>query len=74
VLRLGVAQVEPARTDMTWADARRISILNSSGERFPIHISNVHEFGVLDRTATEFMPPEIVLEASPAAKEILRTT
>ena len=70
VLRLGIAQVELARDDVTWQDARQVSILNSSGKNFPIRISNVSEFGVLDRTATEFMPPEIFLEASPPASEV----
>jgi hypothetical protein len=69
VLRLGIAQVELARHDVTWQDARRVSILKSSGKDFPIRISKVSEFGVLDRTATEFMPPEEVREVSRPANE-----
>jgi len=69
VLRLGIAQVELARDDVTWQDARRVSILKSSGKDFPIRISKVSEFGVLDRTATEFMPPEEVREVSRPANE-----
>lgn len=70
VLRLGIAEVELARDDVTWKDLRQISILKSSGKDYPIRISNVSEFGVLDRTATELMPPEIFLEASPPASEV----
>ena len=47
VLRLGIAQVELARDDVTWQDARRVSILKSSGKDFPIRISKdrVHAAG-----------------------------
>lgn len=69
VLRLGVAQVELARDDVTWQDARRVSILKSSGKDFPIRISKVSEFGVLDRTATDFVPPDEILESSPPANK-----
>ena len=70
VLRLGVAQVELARDDVTWQDARRVSILRNSGKDFPIRISKVSEFGMLDRTATELVPPEDVLDGARPANEV----
>jgi esterase/lipase superfamily enzyme len=70
VLRLGVAQVELARPDVTWKDARQISILKNRSDKYPIRISDISEFGVLDRTATEFMSPELLLEASRPANEV----
>lgn len=72
VLRLGLAQIELGRTDLAWQDARHISSLKRGGKGYPIpiRVSNVTEFGVLDRTATELMPPEIFLEGSRPASQV----
>ena len=72
VLRLGLAQIELARADLAWEDVRHISTLKSGGKDYPvpIRVSGVTEFGVLYRTATEFMPPEVFLEASRPASEV----
>ena len=72
VLRLGLAQIELARADLAWQDARHISNLKRGGKGYPIpiRVSGVTEFGVLDRTATELMPPEIFLEASQPANQV----
>ncbi len=70
VLRLGVAQVEPNDPNLTWQDARRISLLRSLGGGFPIRFTGATEFGVLDRTATELVPPEALLETGPPANEV----
>jgi hypothetical protein len=57
VLRLGVAQVDLGRDDLTWEDARRISILKSGIDKYPIRVSGVREIGILDRSATVLLPP-----------------
>ena len=69
-MRLGVAEVELARDDLTWADARRISILKNRNQTIPIRISGLTEFGVLDRTATELMAPETLLQEGRPASEV----
>jgi|GEM_PF-201031 len=70
VLRLGVAQVEPADPNLTWEDARRISLLRSLGGGFPIRFTGATEFGVLDRTATELFPPEALQQTSAPANQV----
>lgn len=57
-LRLGVARVKLARGEISWEEARRISILKNRSEKYPIHVSGVEEFGGLDRTMTPFLPPD----------------
>ena len=57
VLRMGVAQVELGRDDLSWEDARRISILKSGVDKYPIRVSGVREIGILDRSATPLLPP-----------------
>lgn len=56
-LRLGHAE---SRVDvdetMTWAEARRISLLKSRGREYPITVSAITEYGVLAGTVPEFDP------------------
>jgi len=70
VLRLGVAEVELVRDDLTWEEARRISLLKDRNQTIPIRISGLTEFGVLDRTATELMAPETLLQEGRPASEV----
>lgn len=67
VVRLGVAQVELARADITWEEARRISLLKNRTDKFPIRVSGVEEYGVLDRSATVFEEPDTLGEDPHAA-------
>ena len=52
VIRLGVASVVLGENDVTWEEARRVSLLKNRTDEYPIHVSGVEEFGVLDRTVT----------------------
>jgi esterase/lipase superfamily enzyme len=47
VLRLGVAEVVLGDKEITWEKARKISLLKSRTEEYPIRVSNVDEWGVL---------------------------
>ena len=58
VLRLGVARVKIARANITWEEARRISLAKNRSEKYPIRVSGVDEFGVLDRSATPQIAPD----------------
>lgn len=61
VLRLGVATIQlGADTDFTWEEARRISLLKNRGEGYPLRVTGVNEFGVLDSSATVFTPPALL--------------
>ncbi|NIR32397.1 MAG: alpha/beta hydrolase [Gammaproteobacteria bacterium] len=62
VLRLGVADIELGAGDITWEEARRISLLKNRTEDYPLRVASVQEFGILDRTITAFTDPVLVPE------------
>ena len=69
-LRLGVATTELGTGEYTWEEARRISLLKNRSEKYPVKVTDVEEFGILDRTITTFTPPELISEdPKKAAKE-----
>ena len=47
VVRLGLAEIQFGKKEFTWEFARRISMLKSRGEEFPVKISNVEEWGIM---------------------------
>ncbi|MFD2159507.1 alpha/beta hydrolase [Rubritalea tangerina] len=47
-LRLGRAQIETGHDDLTWQDARKISLLKTRTEKFPIKVKSANEYGLLD--------------------------
>jgi esterase/lipase superfamily enzyme len=49
-IRLGRAQVETGRDDLTWQDARKISLLKTRTEKFPIKVKGINEYGLLDES------------------------
>ena len=59
VLRLGAARVELARAKITWEEARRISLAKNRSEKYPIRVSGVEEYGILDRSAASLAIPEM---------------
>jgi esterase/lipase superfamily enzyme len=69
-LRLGVAQIQVTDTDMTWEEARRVSLLKNRSSKYPLSVTSVEEFGGLDRSLDLFAPPEWLGEDphAPAAK------
>ena len=48
VLRLGVAKVTAGKEDMTWEEARRISLLKERPEDYPLKVTDVREVEILD--------------------------
>ena len=57
-LRLGLAQVELVGEPMSWEEARRISLAKNRSKKYPIRVSAVEEYGILDRSAISLIPPE----------------
>lgn len=54
-LYLGQARVTLGKDqDMTWEEARRVSLLKNRTEDFPLQVASVEEFGVLERSITPF--------------------
>jgi esterase/lipase superfamily enzyme len=58
LIRLGVARVEVAIEGVSWEDIRSISLLKSQSARYPLRVAAIDEFGVLDRSATQFTSPD----------------
>ena len=57
-LRLGMAQVELVGEDISWEEARRISLDKDRSKNYPIRVSGIDEYGILDRSAIPFIAPE----------------
>jgi esterase/lipase superfamily enzyme len=73
VVRLGVARIASARANITWEEARRISLAKNRTDKYPIRVSGVEEWGILDRSATMFTPPDAVGEDPHAAARAFAT-
>ena len=58
LLRLGVGKILLGDKDMTWEEARQISLLKNRSQNYPIKISGVEEFGILDRSKFIGLTPE----------------
>lgn len=64
VLRLGSARIFLAKEGATWEEARRVSLLKNRTEDYPIQVSEVREYGVLDRSVTNLNDPTVVAHKS----------
>ena len=69
LLRLGEARIELGKTDMTWEEAKRISLLKNRPGNYPLVVAEVEEFGVLNRTLTMFDHPDITPDDPEPARE-----
>jgi esterase/lipase superfamily enzyme len=65
VLRLGLGKMILGESDMTWEEARQISLLKNRTQKYPIKISGIEEFGILDRSNNIAVQPE---ELGPEAR------
>ena len=57
VLRLGVGGIQLGDTDITWEEARKISLLKNRPANYPLKINGVEEFGILADSYTVFTRP-----------------
>jgi len=58
LLRLGVARVELSASQITWEEARRISLLKNRTDKYPLRVREIQEFGVLPDSYTVFDEPD----------------
>ncbi|MEZ4331543.1 MAG: alpha/beta hydrolase [Myxococcota bacterium] len=49
-LRIGIGRVVLGTESITWDQVRSMALLQKHGERYPLQVADVVEFGVLDRT------------------------
>ncbi len=64
VLRVGTAQVALGDEPVSWDEARRISLLKNRTDTYPLKVTQVEEFGILDRSHTVFTKAELGGEPS----------
>mgnify|MGYP001817782318 CR=1 FL=1 len=57
-MHLGFARVEVAGEDISWEEARRISLAKDRTKKYPIRVSGINEFGIFDRSAVPFIAPD----------------
>ena len=59
VLRLGKATLKTGDEPIDWADARRIGLLKNRTDKYSLTVSQIEEFGVLDRSYHPFRMPRL---------------
>jgi len=59
LVRLGRADITFGDSDITWDEARRISLLKNRPDSFPLSVSGVQESGILSSSISVFTPEEI---------------
>ncbi len=70
VLRLGVGSIKLGDKNLTWEEAKKISMLKNRKGDYPLHLESITEIGMLDRTFSVFMDPALAARKShePAEK------
>lgn len=59
LVRLGSADITFGDSDITWDEARRISLLKNRPGSFPLEVVDVRESGILASSVSAFTPAEI---------------
>ena len=69
LLRAGAAHIAFGDTDITWDEAREISLLKNRPGSFPLRVHDVTEFGVLADSVSVFTPLDEAAAVDPADAE-----
>jgi len=62
VVRLGLAEIQFGKKEFTWEFARRVSMLKSRSEKYPVKISNVEEWGIMDSSIPYWFDTSLISE------------
>jgi esterase/lipase superfamily enzyme len=65
LLRLGIADVTMGEGDFTWEEARKIAIAKNRTDKYPLKVTGIEEFGILDRSFTPFVDKALLAKKSP---------
>jgi esterase/lipase superfamily enzyme len=57
VVHLGEARISVSRPEITWRQAREVALLKSPTRDYPIQVSGVTEYGVLEGSVTPYLDP-----------------
>lgn len=69
LLRLGIGSFKIGDEEITWEEARRISLLKNRSSNYPIKLTSVEELGILDRSLHMFTPSGVFPEDPHAPAE-----
>jgi len=69
VVRLGIGRLEIGEENFSWEEARKISLLKNRPGNYPLKITSVEEFGILDRSISAFTDPSLLGEATEKPRE-----
>jgi esterase/lipase superfamily enzyme len=59
LVRVGSADITFGDSDITWDEARKISLLKNRPGSFPLEVRGVHESGILASSVSAFTPVEV---------------
>ncbi len=62
VVRLGLAEIQFGKKEFTWDFARRVSMLKSRSEDYPVKISNADEWGIMGSTIPYWFDVNLISE------------
>jgi esterase/lipase superfamily enzyme len=62
VVRLGLAEIQFGKKEFTWEFARRISMLKTRSEEYPVKISNVDEWGIMGSSIPYWFDVSLISE------------
>ncbi len=62
LIRMGVAKIQLGDSNLTWEEAKRISLLKNRSDKYPLRVDNVEEIGILDRSINDFVAKEVIPE------------
>ena len=69
ILRLGVGKIELGDENITWEEARKISLLKNRAANYPLKVNEIKEIGILADSYSVFTrPPDLGPEASEPEK------
>ena len=58
LLRLGVAKISLHEEGVNWDEVRKKSLLKSRADKYPLSVTNIEEYGILDETIPGFAARE----------------
>jgi len=62
VVRLGLAEIQFGKKEFTWEFARRVSMLKSRSEAYPVKISSVDEWGIMGSSIPYWFDTSLISE------------
>ena len=62
VVRLGLAEIQFGKKEFTWEFARHISMLKTRSEEYPVRISGVEEWGIMDSSIPYWFDMSLISE------------